>query len=277
MKALSNTFLFAILLYLSGCGGYHEELAKIPEYMELSKTIAHMPQFKNFPPMDSWLFLIDGKGHGDGPWVFDKEEPGYLAGMAQGMNFALKNYQQKLSVEFFEELRKTTTAPVKKQNDTEFREKIGGNATRYNLILSSNATKEGIEELKNKLAHDPLRKIVNNRDGVPGLERAYVERDILYPRVQKIIDDYENSPKIIKDIARLCQDLDQLHPFNDGNVRTFVEILSQKELLRNGYKPVILYDPNRFDAFSLNQVVVEILDGQREFSRHLINISPDDQ
>ncbi len=257
------------IIFINGCADHDEELEKIPEYMELTKLISSSDQFKNFPPMLSWMFLIDGKKHGDGPLVFDKEEPGYLAGLSRGMKFSLEHFKDTLTVELLEEIRQHSTRDVKKINDTKFTEKIGGNSIQFKLSFASNTTEDGLKELKNKLIGDSLRSVDKDKDGDLVLRRSYAEREVLYPLVKEIIDTYEKSSKSIRDIAKLCQDLDQLHPFNDGNVRTFVINLMQKELARNKHTPSILYDPNRFDAHSLDELEKEILSGQNRYRSHL--------
>lgn len=261
----------SLILYLfSSCANYNEELKKIPEYMELIAVIKKNNSFANFPAMQFWLFLIDGKKHNFGPLIFDKEEPGYFAGLSRGMKYALNNINLSLTIEFLENLRQEATINVRKINDTEFNDKIGGNSTQFNLNLGSNATDEGLKELRTKLKDDQWRSIITGDNGSLILSRVYATRDELYPLMQNILMTYEkNTNKKLLDIIKLCQDLDQLHPFNDGNIRTFVILLLQKELLRHKFKPTILYDPNRFDAYSLAELETEIINGQKRYESYL--------
>lgn len=261
--------LAAMVLFQQGCGDHDDELRKIPDYMKLVKTIEHDKAFKGFAPMLAWRLVIDGQKQNEGPLVFDKEEPGYLAGLSRGLNYALKHQNDSLTVEFIEELRRQATEEVAKTNDTSFNKEIGGNGTRFNLIMDSNMSKDGLAEFEEKVKNDPLRTIGTEADGGRYLSRKAADRATLSPHVKKILDTYENSKKTIRDIVILSQDLDQLHPFNDGNVRTFVILLAQKELLRNNFTPAIWENPNRFDAFSVNELVQEVAEGQRLYKSYL--------
>jgi len=102
--------------------------------------------------------------------------------------------------------------------------------------------------------------------------------DIKYPfagyecSVKATIDCYEKevatttSPMLLlKSIAKLVQTLEQQHPFKDGNCRTFAVLLLNRELVRHGFMPTILEDPNRFDGFTRKEMVFEILRGMQAF------------
>jgi hypothetical protein len=52
-------------------------------------------------------------------------------------------------------------------------------------------------------------------------------------------------------MVEICQTLDQLHLFSDGNIRTIIFLTLNKMLLDAGYKPVIWENPNVFDAYSV--------------------------
>ncbi len=91
-----------------------------------------------------------------------------------------------------------------------------------------------------------------------------------------VIALYETAAKIteldiLKAVGRLCQDLDQLHLFVDGNIRTTGIDLLNRELLRNGLKPCALYDVNQIDCLHLQRtqetdppsIVEIILEGQQ--------------
>lgn len=79
------------------------------------------------------------------------------------------------------------------------------------------------------------------------------------------IADKSNEDNKLKAIARLVQDLDQLHPFYDGNIRTFGVLLMNKLLLDEGLSPCCLIDPNCLDGLSERELVEKIKEGQRQF------------
>jgi len=264
--------IFYLVIFLAICAcapNYEAELRKIPEYLQLTKDIEKYDTFKNFPPMALWRLLIDGRKQSKGPLVFDDEEPGYLAGLSRGLSYVLENKDAPLTVESIEEIRRRATEDVGKIDRTFFNKEIGGNRVSFELAIGSNATPDGIYDLKEKMKNDPNRSVAKNDEGKLELRRRKMTRAELYPLVKKILDNYEKSAKSIRDMIMLCQDLDQLHPFNDGNIRTFVILLLQKELARMGKTPVIQYNPNRFDAYSIDELEKEIHRSQRNFESYL--------
>jgi hypothetical protein len=59
----------------------------------------------------------------------------------------------------------------------------------------------------------------------------------------------------------LVQKLERLHPFEDGNCRTFSIILN-KLLVQNGLRMSVMDDPNKLDGFSRAEVFQLVRDGQ---------------
>lgn len=263
-------FFFINIFFLSSCGeNYDDILSKVPEYLELVKTTKKIDTFAQFPSMDIWRILIDGRKHSSGPMVFDKEEPGYLAGISKGMNFALSNIDTPITVEFLEELRSNTVKEVSKINGTKFEPEMGGGAVQFPLNIGSNATVLGLAELEQKLKGQTLRRFDKNNKGEKVLLRTKITREKIIPMVNKIIDRYYNSNQSLQDMIIMSQDLDQLHPFNDGNTRTFDILLLQKELARKKQTPVILYNPNRFGAYSVAELIDDVKAGQEVFKSYL--------
>ena len=50
-------------------------------------------------------------------------------------------------------------------------------------------------------------------------------------------------------IGNLIQNLERIHPFPDANGRTFVNLLLNYLLIKNGFPPATFLEPNLFDAF----------------------------
>lgn len=98
------------------------------------------------------------------------------------------------------------------------------------------------------------------RERVDGIVKAY-EREIAAAGDDEILK--------LRAIARCCQDLDQSHVFEDGNIRTVGFLVMNKLLAENGLSPAILAEPNCFDGFSIDQLVTEIRAGQATFRTRL--------
>jgi hypothetical protein len=81
----------------------------------------------------------------------------------------------------------------------------------------------------------------------------------------------ENEEQKIKLIAQHMQDIECLHFFTDGNCRV-VYLLTNKELMKHGIDPVILFNPNDFEQMTLDDLYIQIKIGQRAF-QNLITIN----
>ena len=99
-------------------------------------------------------------------------------------------------------------------------------------------------------------------------------------KMQMIFDDYDREiiatgsdhDKIVI-IAKHMQRIAQLHPFEDGNIRTCY-ILINKLLSEHGMPLSILMNPNRLDACPLEAIVTMIEEGQRIYTELLQNTDP---
>lgn len=95
------------------------------------------------------------------------------------------------------------------------------------------------------------------------------DEGILEDQIDNYILEYElnvknANPMIkLKAIISLIQQCEQLHPFGDGNGRTFCMLLLNHFLLKNGFPMVILDDSNRFDLFSEAELLNEIINGMQ--------------
>ncbi|HRE32421.1 MAG TPA: hypothetical protein PLD88_10645, partial [Candidatus Berkiella sp.] len=84
-------------------------------------------------------------------------------------------------------------------------------------------------------------------------------------RYHKLMMFCHDSDQRLRIIIEAIQQLEQLHPFKDANCRLFVMIMLNKLLIENGFPPCMLHDPNCFDAFAMNELTVEIINGMRVF------------
>ncbi|MEE3651268.1 MULTISPECIES: Fic family protein [unclassified Brenneria] len=166
-------------------------------------------------------------------------------------------------------------------------------AVSFVLLKNDNLTKEGFNELKQRytgnepfpfmLFSSATGEDVNPQTRFGGI--SWISLNSLSPAIlpeelhpaayaQTQISHYRQNIGQISDekgklteIARLCQTLEQAHCFTDGNARTLGFLFVNQLLLENKLSPSVIYDPNRFDGFSHQQLVAEIQKGQRLFER----------
>ena len=85
---------------------------------------------------------------------------------------------------------------------------------------------------------------------------------LLTETAQNIINDYltqiqeaQNTDAKLLAIARCAKRMLLLHPFEDGNLRTCVNIMLNFLLIQQGYPPCIFYNPNVFYLFATEELV----------------------
>ncbi len=107
---------------------------------------------------------------------------------------------------------------------------------------------------------------------------SYQSLEKLHQQIKGIFNTYHqaiNNAMSIDDeihaIAQCIHDVEILHPFLDGNCRTIVVLLMTKLLLERGLSPAILENPNRFDAYAVDELCVEIKNGMNLFNSYKEN------
>ncbi len=108
-----------------------------------------------------------------------------------------------------------------------------------------------------------------------GNTRFYVAResaDSINTWVNQTLTNYHNEIGQAKTpddklnaIVKMVSTLERGHIFTDGNARTMVMLGLNRELIKNGFTPAILENPNRFDLFSRAELRSEISKGMQTF------------
>jgi len=80
----------------------------------------------------------------------------------------------------------------------------------------------------------------------------------LYAFYQEMDSVNSDRNKKLELICQLIQRLERLHPFYDGNGRTFSMLLLNYLLIINGFYPALQTSPNRVDGLSLQQLIEQI-------------------
>ncbi|MBF0206774.1 MAG: Fic family protein [Oligoflexia bacterium] len=98
----------------------------------------------------------------------------------------------------------------------------------------------------------------------------------------EIIESYNKEIRIeylgqdaqLRVIVDHVQRLEQLHPFNDANLRTFAVILLDRLLMQHGFPPVTLENPNVFDLHSVDELI-EVVKGGMNLTKEIIEAGPE--
>ncbi|KTC76006.1 ankyrin repeat-containing protein [Legionella birminghamensis] len=69
----------------------------------------------------------------------------------------------------------------------------------------------------------------------------------------------------LETIIDFIQSCEQLHPFSDGNTRTFSMLLLNYLLVKNGMPPTILTDPNNIILGTKQSLITDVVSGMKRF------------
>jgi hypothetical protein len=176
-------------------------------------------------------------------------------------------------------ITRNETYPGKK-GDYAFRE---SREVGFQMILGVNVTKKGLNE--SKARHDSLKKVfsayqqnVNIKNGT-GMytstlhckaDKTEHQLELIMPFLLK---EYYNKAKGITDPLKkliliiLVRDMEQLHPFDDGNCRTICILYYNHLLISNHFPPSMLVNANRFDGFSIEELLSDTIEGMQNTFR----------
>ena len=245
---------------------------KLPEggYEELAK---------NFPKNDFWRFFCDRKKQREegGYSGFEKREQGYMLAMANGWGATFNSLNRPVTADLIKEIHTQTaesggdapfhvSSPRKKLVKGEFRDvneggvEFGFETDNVGLIESS--------ILLSEIGKGDFRAIFCL--GIKSFKCVDLNTDeiTLNELVVDLCKNYEiemlnqtNDADKLRLIIQFIKKLELLHPFNDANCRTFCILLLNRELVRNGFCPSMLEDPNLFDGYSIDYLVNEVIQG----------------
>lgn len=99
----------------------------------------------------------------------------------------------------------------------------------------------------------------------PALKPEHMEKLVTHflAEFQKHIGESHNDSDKLHCIVELCQTLERLHPFADGNCRTFCILLLNNLLTRYGLPMTMVDNPNLFDGWSVSETVEKVIEGQQ--------------
>ncbi|MDP1604040.1 MAG: Fic family protein [Legionella sp.] len=235
--------------------------------------------FSDFPQEEIWRLFIDGnKQSAENGWLdYEIREPGYMTGMINGLLHVKERICDPLTVELLLELHIVCSTNVTNLNEStpgEFRhEKEVEFAFHHNV----NASVAGLIELiQYQIYEEPTFRVEKlplhgGRLGIRATAQLSGDvhqnaQEIISHYLQSMVNCYNNEEKI-NAIIDLITAFERLHPFTDANCRTICILLLNRELIRNGFPPVILDDPNRFDAYSKSELFNEINKGMLTFNQ----------
>lgn len=226
-------------------------------------------------PHQLWRLVINGDMHAVGYGCFDRREPGYLDGMMVGLQRMLETVDAPPTADLLNVLHHAAVHGVSDgTRDGGFVTGFRATGSSFGLLPGQTMSLQGMIELQDKLATGILHGWSNlaGQGRMPALSSSVktpaevrTKVDVLFGRYHAEIAAADTEDAKLTAIVRCVQDLEQVHPFTDGNIRTMVFLLGNKLLMQNGMPPAIYADPNVFDAFSEKELVAIVKQGQDRF------------
>ncbi len=245
----------------------------LAHYPASSDSLPPAPLLNNslsgFPSDELWRLFVDGlhqkKTFEKGWKCYEAREAGCIGGMVHALGVALQE-KGPLSVSLYKEIQKQCLSPTTLRT---------GESSATHILLQTTLSLKGLFELRAQEeagwielsillygSENPTYVIHHSRN----LKNSSTEETI-----QTIIDSYNTTISQVasdkdklKTIIKMVSELDRFHFFQDGNGRT-ATIVAQRELIRQGFSPVVLEDPNRLDGFSQEELFEEFVKGMENF------------
>ena len=248
------------------------------------------------PPERLWHLSIDMRAWYRGPQGLDSGDQGneaYLRGMLTGWNFIIRELLtgEIMSVDKVIDLHDL----IMKNPEKHFKNADTRNATfgiDKTTVSAKQQRDEIIAELNQQLQTgeihfneetSKLRRSHNEGTSTPVRSREQssaafftnkaIKEDILFvltnyiTLLNKGTSSITNTDEKIRSILDPILKIEFLHPFRDGNARTFLILLFNYYLIKSKINPVQLFDTSYFESYSFNEVLPMIKHGQEKLQR----------
>lgn len=244
-------------------------------------------------------YIVNGKLY----QTKDNGEPGYKDTMLDALEYVLSEncINEKFTPDLFLEIHKRACPNSFNEDFKKFRVNINS----WFGLTNGNFSNQGKKEFDNKIyslwKSDRLfwtdEKFVNKKVGNLGRSGIFKKWEYNAPDINNeadvieainiIFDDYYDkfeelnknnfvqgsfldknadlTDKKLEIIIRTCQNLDLLHAFRDGNIRTIAFLVLQKMLIENDLTPTIFWNPNCLDFKSVKEIMVKLKRGQKRY------------
>jgi hypothetical protein len=130
-----------------------------------------------------------------------------------------------------------------------------------NALIAKNCSESQLQKLHEKLVQGDVKLMYQAPTVSDFDKRLAVIVNIYNSQIKHANGD---DDKILL-IAELIQRCTRLHPFRDGNNRTFVNCLANRLLIENGLCPVLLSEPNVFEFHTPGELVDILKNAQQQF------------
>ncbi len=252
--------------------------------------------FKSMPEEEKWRLYIDWKRQDPlscGKQCFDREEPGYAAGMDQALSYVRSSLGTKMDADELRYIHDLAVDGVFHKRFESLRPFALGYSCEYKYYFNRPRSDHPPETTRSKAAlKEALEEGIFTHDTHCDEEKflAYYDQWFMNSlascneaatkeRINRLFNTYYETitrassvGEKLRAIVDLCRSLEVFHAFPDGNQRTISFLLLQKLLIENGLPPVILELPLLFDGLhTREEMVLMVRQGMERLSRFIFN------
>lgn len=228
---------------------------------------------ESLPEQERWRLYIDGNKQRNplerGWQAYEEREKNCILSMHNSFKYALSEYTKPLTVDAIITIHNIALGGVE------------GNVVQG---LRDRGTSTGFDYLSlDRVMQVPPYIESKKYDSNLWIQFDYIKRsfrytspenlikfmeDILLEYEKKLSEAGDSVEKKLDAIADLGYDMLKKHPFCDGNSRTFITIILNKELMRNGFSPCIFDDPLIFEGYvGRDELKLEVINGIKNFKK----------
>lgn len=274
---------------------------RIGDTQRLFDELLRTPGLARIERRHAWRLCIDplkvdlmrrkGLDTDNNPYIghlFDSEA-GYLHHMGRAWMLAVHDIDRRLDLDLIVRLQAFCTG----QDGAMTRKPAGlpqacQTWAQFGMLPGETLSESGRQELADFVgthathaAADPsIRFTLYTKPAAGGAEYKILKRDeapleSLKKLMERWIDDYHaaqsfisfahedrRSDEKVRAAVELCQKMQRLRPFPDGNCRTFGILLLNRLLIQQGEPLTMIDNPNKFDGFSLGEMLELVRQGQ---------------
>ncbi|UYM18199.1 hypothetical protein [Endozoicomonas euniceicola] len=235
------------------------------------------------------LFIDEGDWKKYGLKMFCYEdEPGYAAAMLKAFRSVGDILGSgKLDIDKIKQIYRLATSDVlSSKSGNIISDELKEEETSCDLVNNNNYdraenfTEKGLGEVRevasqNKYPEIGLResqqlRVLHDHKNNRGFQLSNEFCQTFEAELQQIKESpnqgVEQESQKIACIAKVCRNIQFTHPFRDGNARTIGCILVNGLLMREGLSPSLINNANKFDAYSVDELVKVIRLGQSHFN-----------
>ncbi|VEG92290.1 Fic family protein [Legionella spiritensis] len=224
--------------------------------------------YNKFPAMELWRLFMDGNKQieEDGWSQYEGRENGCINSLYNAWLYTMQTMDMELTPQYFKTIHAICSENIAS---------ISGEYRKYEPVFGMSP--DSMSFLGYLEFIDNYKRLCTLRKAPKQCFHAcsVITTEALDSTIEVIITNYKskisagrNNPiDLLKSIIILCKQLELVHPFSDCNGRVFCNLILNRQLILNGFSPVLLDNPNRLEGWSINESLYEVIRGMNNFKQ----------